>query len=195
MVNGEHESRTNHPPFYVETEYLDAIVILPIDRFLASIELFPLVNVLSACIASPRVAVRSRRKASRAGLHGERCHETNDLLRVLRTLSSRDKRRVKVGWKVLVQNCQQERQRALSAVYWRPTFALRHGGETSEVAYIMDAFEKFPATSALCCSPHGECPRSQRSPPTGDSTSHGSPAQQNPHKRSPQARLRWLECV
>lgn len=47
----------NHTPFDVETEYLDAIVILAIDCFLASVEFLSLVDVLSTGIASPVVVV------------------------------------------------------------------------------------------------------------------------------------------
>jgi len=36
----------------VETEYFDAVVVLPLDRFFASIELLALVNVFPAGIAS-----------------------------------------------------------------------------------------------------------------------------------------------
>jgi len=41
-------------PFDVETENLDPIVVFPIDGFLSSIEFFPLVNIFTASITSPK---------------------------------------------------------------------------------------------------------------------------------------------
>jgi len=66
------DTTTHHTPFDVETEYLDAIVILSIDCFLASIEFLSLVNVLSAGIASPVVVVmKHRSRASMTVTHME----------------------------------------------------------------------------------------------------------------------------
>lgn len=49
-------NETEHIPFDVEAEDLDAIVVLPVHGLLPSIELLPFVDVFTACVASPIIA-------------------------------------------------------------------------------------------------------------------------------------------
>jgi hypothetical protein len=75
-------------PFDVEPKDLNAVVVLTVHSFFTGVELFAFIDVFSAGIAA----------------HGERRHETDDLLLVLDSLAARNEGGIKVRREVFVED-------------------------------------------------------------------------------------------
>ena len=143
VVRGEHLLRAMgkaHVPFNIESEYLDPIVVLPLHGLLPGIELLPLINVLATGIASPAHKLATQADERRGHSHGERRHQSNNLLRISWTGSPWDEIWVKVRGEILVEDLALRHVGCLSSRWARVTWtrqSLQNGSTPENIAITM----------------------------------------------------------